>query len=117
MLAPNSSALGPPGAKRGGGSSLPTDLSCFGVAGDAQATTHTSSTSVHTRGRAMLFSSGRPLASWLVGDLQARGLAITCLPYRLPRGPLRRLSRCALPAVPIALVGECSIPVVQKIAR
>src|SRR5215468_554924 len=91
MLAPNSSALGPPGAKRGGGSSLASDASCFGVAGDAQATTHTSRPSVHTRGRATLLSSERPPAPWLNGDLRARCLAIACLPYRLPRRPLRRV--------------------------
>src|SRR5215468_9042540 len=104
MLTPNSSALGPPGAKRGGGSSLATDVSCFGVAGDAQATTHTSSTSVHARGRATLLSAERPPASWLVADLRARCLAIACHSVRSH-------------AVPVALIGECSTPVVSNVAR
>src|SRR5262245_27135925 len=50
MLAPNASALGPPGAKRGGGSSLTTGASRVVVAGDAQATTHTSSASAQDVG-------------------------------------------------------------------
>src|SRR5215468_1658170 len=111
MLTPNSSALGPPGAKRGGGSSLATDVSCFGVAGDAQATTHTSSTSVHIRGRATLLSAERPPASWLVADLRARRLAIACR---------RRCVAChsvRSHAVPVALIGECSTPVVSNVAR
>src|SRR5262245_8390856 len=84
MFAPNASASGPPGAKRGGGSPPVTGVSRAVVAGDAQATTHTSSTSAHTRARATSFSSPWPPARWLVGGLRARWLAIACLPYPLP---------------------------------
>src|SRR5712691_13446260 len=52
MLAPKSSASGPPGAKRGGGSPLATGVSRAVVAGDAQPTAHTRSVSAHTPGRA-----------------------------------------------------------------
>src|SRR6266511_5574071 len=99
MLAPNSSASGPSVAKRGGGSSPATGVSRAVVAGDAQATTHTSSTSAHTRGR-RLFASARPPAPSLVGDLRARGVcsdfsgSVMDLPlgivgprkYRVPKG-------------------------------
>src|SRR2546427_2510598 len=112
MLAPNGSALGPPGAKRGGGSSPATDVSRAVVTGDAQATMHTSSTNVHTRGRGMLFSSAWPPAPWLVGNLRARCLAIAGLPYRVPRRALCRMPGRPLHPVPVALVGECSILVV-----
>src|SRR5262249_11355605 len=67
------------------------------VAGEAQATTHTSSTSAHARGRATLFERVRPPTPSFVGDLRARCLAIACLPYRLPRRPLHRVPRRALP--------------------
>jgi len=46
----------------GRGSSLATGVSRAVVAGDAQATTHTGSTSAHTRSRARLFSGARPPA-------------------------------------------------------
>src|SRR6266540_6241451 len=74
MLAPNSSASGPSVAKRGGGSSPATGVSRAVVAGDAQATTYTSSTGAHTRGRARLFASARPPAPSLVCDLRAHGV-------------------------------------------
>jgi len=113
MLAPNASASGPPGAKRGSGSPPVPSVSRVVVAGDAQATTHTSSKSAHGRGRARLLASAQPPVPSLVSDSRVRGgfanplaskkeASSVCrsnagLPQRLPRRPLRRTPRRALP--------------------
>src|SRR4029453_18216206 len=81
MLAPNSSASGPPGAKLGRGSSRAIGVSLVFVAGGAHAPTHTSSTSGHTRSRTCAVSS-------------RRAIGFSCLPRR----PLRRVPRRALPS-------------------
>src|SRR5262245_39282047 len=98
MFAPNASASGPPGANRGSGSPPVTSISRVVVTGDAQATTHTSNTSAHPRGRATLFARVRFPAPSFAGDLRVRCLAIACLPYRLPRRPLRRVPWRRLPS-------------------
>src|SRR5712692_6306761 len=69
MLAPNSSASGPPVAKRGGGSSA-TVVSRVVVAGDAQATTDTSSANAQTCCRARSVIAVR--FSLMTGSLKAR---------------------------------------------
>src|SRR5262247_1766223 len=97
MFAPNASASGPPGANRGSGSPPVTSVSRVVVAGDAQATTHASSTSAHPRRRATLFARVRSPAPSFVGDLRVACLAIACLPYRLPRRPLLRVPGRWLP--------------------
>src|SRR5262245_10060693 len=99
MFAPNASASGPPGANRGSGSPPVTSVSRVVVAGDAQATTHTSSRSAHPRGRATLFARVRSPAPSFVGDLRARCLAIACLPYRLPRRALHAVARLRSPEI------------------
>ena len=96
MLAPNSSASGPPGAKLGRGSSPAIGVSLVFVAGDAQATAHTSSASAQEVGFTCL-SFAKPLLAYPSASHAAR--CVACHGVRSH-------------AVPVVLVGECSIPVV-----
>src|SRR5437870_3615155 len=128
MLAPNASASGPPGAKRGSGSPPVPSVSRVVVAGDAQATTHTSSKSAHGRGRARLLASAQPPVPSLVSDSRVRGgfanplaskkeASSVCrsnagLPQRLHAARCVACHGVLSHPVPVALVGECSIPLV-----